>query len=220
VLNLAAVLFAVLAGFLPSPPGSIAQNRLVALGGEADRAQWRAVSSKMLVGKANGTTFYQWYLSIYAFRNGAYRLRYRSPADGGPLARVARPPGANIWFPVQDLQIVGTAQLMHPGVQQLVVQSHEMAADCGSSIVTVFTTGAAGRVRPAVSIENPCELRAAIVRSGNGDAIALSGPYYSASAALCCPSKPRATALLRYRDGRWTEAPNYYKVFSGRFPPR
>lgn len=198
--------------FLPPAPGGVVQTRDVAFNGESANDRWRAVVSKKLAGAGNGREFYQWYLSIYALRRGVFRLRYQSPGNGGPLARVTQANGAKMWFPVQELRIVGSPTLMRPGVQQLVVQSHEMAADCGSATVTVFASGPGGSVVPAATVENPCDLNATIVRVGNGDALELTGPYYAPNAALCCPKKPHATAVLRFRDGRWVESSNYFTI--------
>jgi hypothetical protein len=188
----------------------VVESETVAFNGENASDRWRAVVSRKLLGSGAGRDFYQWYLSIYALRRGAYRLRYQSPGNGGPLSRVEQAHGAQMWFPVQELRIVGTAQLMRPGAQQVVVQSHEMAADCGSAAVTVFATGPGGSIIPAVSVGNPCDLDAKIAGSGAG--IELSGPYYKPDAPLCCPTQPHATATLRYRDGKWTESPRYFKI--------
>jgi hypothetical protein len=203
---------------LPLPPGASVQNSAVYLNGQTMNGQWRAIASKKLVGASNGTEFYQWYLSIYALRGEAFRLRYQSPTNGGPLSRVTQASGAKMWYPVQELRIVGAATLMGGSVQQLVVTSHEMAADCGSSTVTIFASAPGGSVSPAVSAENPCDLSATILPGRT--AIALQGPYYASNAPLCCPTKPKAGATLRYRNGRWVETPNYYKLYIGRFPPR
>lgn len=205
--------------FSPAPPGSSVQSQLVYLNGEAMHSQWRAVASKKLVGAANGYSFYQWYLSIYAIDEATYRLKYQSPANGGPLARVTQVHGAKMWFPMQELRIVGAAELMQPATQQLVVQSHETGADCGAATVSVLTSNAVGQVAPAVSVQNGCELSASIVHGANGDTIALSGPYYGPNAALCCPIKPHASATLRYADGKWSVKPNYFQLYPGRFPP-
>ncbi len=202
--------------FVPEPPGSTVASRPVRLDGAPGSGQWRVVTSKTLLGAAGGQRFYQWYLSFYAPRQGAYRLRYQSPRNGGPLSRVTRPQGAPLWFPLQDLSIAGVGELMRPGLQQVVVQSHEMAADCGSTTVAVFAAGAGGAVVPVVSAVNPCELGATI---GAGNALVLHGPYYAANAPMCCPTKPHASAELRYRNGRWTESPDYYKFYAGRLPP-
>lgn len=203
--------------FLPPPPGTTAQNNTVYLNGERTNGQWRALASKKLVGSANGTQFYQWYLSIYAMQRGAYRLRYRSPGNGGPLSQVTQANGMRMWFPVQALRIVGGAELARPGVQQLVVQSHEVGADCGSATVTVFAAGAGGSIAPAISISNPCELTATI--AGDRHSIVLRGPYYAANAPMCCPTKPHADAVLRFHSGAWMEVPNYYKLDPKRFSP-
>jgi hypothetical protein len=203
--------------FSPKPPGTIAQNQLVYLDGEAMHSQWRAVASKKLVGTASNTTFNQWYLSIYAIDGTTYKLKYQSPANGGPLSSVEKAKGADLWFPLQQLQIVGAAELMQPAVQQLVVQSHESAADCGAGFVTVLTVNGAGKVVPAVSVRNGCDLSATILHAIGGTVIKLTGPYYSASAAMCCPTKAHASAILRYRNGAWTETPKYYEFFAGKF---
>ena len=200
--------------FVPIAPGSVVAQQLVAIDGLA-HDRWQAVASKKLVGNGSGRDFYQWYLSIYAPRSGAYRIRYQSPRNGGPLERVAQATGAKMWFPVQDLKIVGAAQLMRKNYEQLVVSSHAMAADCGTATVTVFTAGTAGRAAPAVTVTNSCDLSASIVTPPDGPALELRGPYYAADAALCCPTKAKATALLRYRHGKWSETPDYFKVGGG-----
>lgn len=208
--------------FSPAPPGTIVQNQLVYLAGEAMHSQWRAVASKKLAGAAGGANFYQWYLSIYAIDGTTYRLKYQSPAKGGPLTAVEQAAGgAKMWFPLQTLRIVGSAELMQSGVQQLIVQSHEAGADCGTATVTVFATDSKGNVVPSVSVRNGCDLTATIAH-GHGavrDSVVLSGPYYNATAAMCCPTKRKAAAVLSYRSGAWTETPKYYALFPGRFPP-
>ncbi len=198
------------ASWSPPPPGSIVQQISVGFNGETGASQWHGIASKKLVGSGNGQKFYQWYLSIYALRNGAYRLRYQSPRNGGPLSHVEQADGAKMWFPVQTLRIVGTAALTHPGVRQLVVQSQEMAADCGSATVTVFATKAGGGVGPVATVTNSCDLAATI--AADGTSIVLTGPYYASNAPLCCPTKVKATASLRYRSGKWVESPNYFKI--------
>ena len=115
-----------------------------------------------------------------------------------------------MWIPVQSVRIVGTATLMHEGAQQLVVQSHEMAADCGSATVTVFATKPGGSIGPIATIANSCDLAAAI--SPDGTSIVLTGPYYKADAPLCCPTKAKVIATLNYSNGKWSETPNYFKM--------
>jgi len=172
------------------------------------------------VGASSGTTFYQWYLSIYSIDGTTYNLRYQSPQDGGPMTTVTRAKGAPMWFPIGELGIIGVGELMQPGVQQLVVQSHQMAADCGGASVTVFAYDPkTNKVVPAVSIGNPCELTATVVHGKVSDAISLSGPYYAPDAALCCPTKPKAKAMLAYRNGTWYETPNYFKLYPNGFAP-
>jgi hypothetical protein len=108
------------------------------------------------------------------------------------------------------VRIIGTASLMHPGVQQLVVQSHEMAADCGNAAVTIFATKPGGSIGAVATINNGCDLNAKI--GADGASVELTGPYYKSDAPMCCPTKVHATAALRYRNGKWTVAPNYFKV--------
>jgi hypothetical protein len=196
--------------FMPAPSGSVVQSESVAFNGNNVNDRWDAVVSKKYLGKGNGHTFYQWYLSIYSLRRGAYRLRYESPGNGGPLSTVTKANGAKMWFPVQEVKIVGAASLMQKRVQLLVVQSHEMAADCGSGTVTIFGTKPGSTVGPIATVTNSCELAAKI--GADGASIELTGPYYASNAPLCCPTKPSATATLRYSDGKWAESPNYFKV--------
>lgn len=205
--------------FLPPPPGNVAQSQAVYLTGDGNFALWRAMTSKKQVGEANGTRFYQWYLSIYAQRRGAFRLRYQSPGNGGPLARVTQATGAKMWFPVQELHIVGEAQFLAFGVQQLVVTSHETGADCGSATVAVFASAPGGSVGPAAAVSNPCELSATIEHGETGDIVHLTGPYYAANAPLCCPTKAHAAAVLTHFNGKWAVTPNYFKLLVGRLPP-
>lgn len=196
--------------FMPAPPGSVAESLSVSFNGKSGSDRWDAVVSKKFVGSGNGQTFYQWYLSIYALRRGSYRLRYESPGNGGPLSRVEQANGAKMWFPVQSVKIVGAAALMRKGVQQLVVASHEMAADCGLATVTIFATKPGNTVGPAATITNFCDLGAKI--AADGVSLELTGPYYAAKTPLCCPTKAHATSVLRYRDGKWTESPDYFKI--------
>jgi hypothetical protein len=202
---------------VPKPPGAIVQSIFVNFNGGAPNGQWRAVASKQHLGSSNGRQFYQWYLTFYGSRQHAYRLRYQSPTNGGPLARVVKGSGTDMWFPVQELRIVGAASLTREGAQQLVVQSHEMAADCGSATVAVFAGGPGASVIPAVSAANPCELTATI--APDKGSMVLHGPYYGPKAPMCCPTKPTATAVLRYRSGQWIESPDYYKLYVRHLPP-
>ena len=161
---------------VPPPPGSVVQTCLVHLSGDAMNGQWEAIVSKKLVGSANGQSFYQWYLSIYSLRANAYRLRYQSPRNGGPLSHVEQAGGGTkIWFPAQTGRIVGTGELMRPGVQQVVVQSHETGGNCGSATVTVFAGAPGGTAAPAVSVGNPCDLNAAIASDGTSILRTASG---------------------------------------------
>jgi hypothetical protein len=200
-------------------PGSTVQSQVVYLAGQAMHSQWRGIISKRVAGKGSGTTFYQWYLSVYAIDDTVYRLKYQSPRDGGPLSKVEKASGGPMWYPLQSAAIVGTAQLMQPTVEQLIVSSHETGADCGSANISVLTTTSAGRVVPAVTLQNACDLKATVSRgSGVPDTLILSGPYYNSTAPNCCPTKNRAVAVLRYRNGRWTETPKYFTFYPNSYP--
>ncbi len=116
-----------------------------------------------------------------------------------------------------DATIAGSGEFMEAGVQQLVVVSHEVGADCGSARVDVFFDDAAMKmIMPTLSVENGCSLSAAVVHGAHGDALAVTGPYYSANAALCCPTKNKATAIFRFHNGTWTQTPRYFKVLPTR----
>ena len=173
---------------------------------------WRAVVSEKKVGTGErGENFYQLAFSIAAYDGSTFREKFRSPRDGGPLTAVMKAHGAALWFPIQSAKIVGTATI--EGKPALVLQSHEFAADCGLGTVTVFRLdGTTGTVKHLVTATNGCDLAAAIVRSGSGSEIRLSGPYYGPNAPRCCPTKPAATAALRYRHGTWTVTPNYFAI--------
>jgi hypothetical protein len=206
--------------FSPPAPGSVVQSQVVYLSGQAMHSQWRGTISKRVAGKGSGSTFYQWYLSVYQIDNTTYHLRYQSPRDGGPLSKVEKSSGGDMWYPLQSVQIVGPAQLMQPAVEQLIVSSHETGADCGSANVSVLMATPAGKVVPAVTLQNPCDLTVTVSR-GHGsvpDALILSGPYYNATAPNCCPTKPKAIAVLRYRNKKWTETPKYFTFFPNAFP--
>jgi hypothetical protein len=205
--------------FSPPAPGSVVQSQVVYLAGQAMHSQWRGVISKRVIGKGSGLTFYQWYLSVYAIDDTTYRLKYQSPRDGGPMSKVEKATGGDMWYPLQSAEIVGSAQLMKPGVEQLIVSSHETGADCGSANISVLATTASGRVVPAVTLQNMCDLSVRISRgSGVPDALILNGPYYNATAPTCCPTKAKAVATLRYSNGRWIEKPNYFQLYQGSFP--
>ncbi|MBV9718654.1 MAG: hypothetical protein JOZ77_05000 [Candidatus Eremiobacteraeota bacterium] len=196
--------------FVPAPPGAIVERQLVGFNSEGIADRWPVLLSKKLVGSAAGRRFYQWYLSIYAPKRGAYRLRYESPGNGGPLSRVTQARDATIWFPMQEARIVGSAPLLRAGIRQLIVASHEIGADCGGATITIFGAKPGNTVGPIATVTNPCDLEAKI--GADGASLILTGPYYAANAPLCCPTNAHATATLRYSNGKWTESPKYFKV--------
>jgi hypothetical protein len=196
--------------YAPNPPGQIVQSVLFYPAGEAMQSQWRAVASRVHL----GGSAYQWYLSIYSIDYDAatYRVSYQSPKDGPPLERVTHY-RAGLWLPLESLHIVGAAELRHPGVTDLVVQSHEAGADCGGAEVSIFIYDwTIQKIRRVAYVSNGCALAATISHGPLGDAIELTGPYYAPGAPLCCPTKVRAVAYLRYRAGKWVETPSYFPI--------
>jgi hypothetical protein len=104
-------------------------------------------------------------------------------------------------------------EFMGAGSQQLVLQSHETGADCGMARVDVFYFGAAMQaVVTTLSARNPCDLSAGVVNGTHGDSLQLTGPYYTSSAPLYCPTKAKAVATLHFRNGKWTEQPHYFEI--------
>jgi len=206
--------------FSPQPPGTIVQSQLVYLAGQAMSSQWRGVISKQLVGTSAGMSFYQWYVSIYQIDGSTYKLRYQSPTNGGPFDKVEKTNDATMWFPSQSGSIVGSAQLTGPGIEQLVVATHQIGADCGSADLTVFGYDPkTSKVVPAVTLQNGCDLSAKIVRAADDTyTLQLTGPYYGPHAAMCCPTKAKATATLKYANGKWVETPNYFTLYPNAFP--
>jgi len=209
---------------VPAPPGVVVQDQAFYPYGPGMMARWHAVLSRKVLGTEAGTTFYQWYLSLYAMGDTHFQLKYQSPSGGGPFEKVTKPvqDDAHMWFPVQDAKIVGIAHLTDTDTEQLVVQSHAMSADCGGAEVTVFAYDQKkSTVVPSVSVGNGCDLTAKIV-TGTGDAndtLLLTGPYYNATAPMCCPTKNRASATLQYHLGKWVEAPVYFKLYPNAFTP-
>lgn len=184
------------------------------LSGEAMNSAWHVVASRVEAGKQMGKTpAYQWYLSFYAPAQNGLKLVYRLPNSSHTiLSTVTKAHGAEMYFPVQELKIAGVAELERSGLQDVVVQTHQFAADCGSSIVAVFGAGANMSVSPRVTVVNPCALSAKVVKKGSSQTVQLAGPYYNAKAPLCCPTKPHATATLRYAGGKWLVSPSYFTI--------
>ncbi len=199
------------------PPGQIVQNVTAYLTGEAMNSGWHVVASRTLAGKnAGGSPAYQWYLSFYKPAADGLALAYRLPNAGAVLlAKVVKAQGAPMYFPAQDLRIVGPAELQQSGVQDVVAWSHQTGADCGEASVAVFGSNGSGSVSPQAVVKNPCDLHAEIVKSSGLSAVRLTGPYYSAKAALCCPTKPHASAMLTYANGRWSVKPAYFSLSPG-----
>jgi hypothetical protein len=157
---------------------------------------------------------YQWYLSFYApDGNDGGKLVYQLPNSSHELlSNVTKAHGAQMYFPMQELKIVGSAEFEQAGVQDVVVWDHQSGADCGAVDVTVFGADAHGHFEQRVHVENGCSLDATIVKRDALSAVQLTGPYYGSTAPLCCPTKPKATALLSYKNGTWSVSPNYFVI--------
>lgn len=208
-----------LAAFTPrfdvAPPGQMVQETAAYLTGDGMHSKWYVVASRKLVGKNMGKTpMYQWYLSFYSpdGEDGG-KLAYQLPNGSHELlSQVTKAHGAEMYLPAQELKIAGAAEFEQPGVQDVVVWDRQAGADCGTVDVTVFGADAHGHVVQRVHVENGCSLDATIVRHGALSAVQLTGPYYGTNAALCCPTKPQATALLSYKSGTWSMSPNYFII--------
>lgn len=197
-----------------APPGQVMQDTVAYLSGEAMNSAWHVVASRKMVGKQLGKEpVYQWYLSFYAPARDGLKLVYRLPnLQGELLSTVTKAHGAEMYFPQQDLKIVGAAELEQSGVQDVVVWDHQAGADCGAADVTVFGANAKMQVEQRIHVENGCRLDAKIVKQGALSALQLTGPYYGPKAAMCCPTKPHASAVLAFKNGDWKMTPNYYTI--------
>ncbi len=198
------------------PPGMVVQDVVSYLSGEAMNSKWHVVSSRVAVGRQNGKQpAYQWYVSIYAPAANGWTLAYRTPGAGTTLlSKVTQARGAQLYFPMQSVKIVGTGELEQPGIQDAVVQVHESAADCGGSTVAVFGAGSSMKPRVRTAVQNGCDLQASLVKYGQMQAVQLTGPYYGPKAAMCCPTKPKAMAKLTNSGSirSWNVTPNYFKI--------
>jgi hypothetical protein len=200
--------------YITPPPGIVVQDVTAYLSGEGMNSAWHAVSSRVLVGHQMGKEpAYQWFLSIYAPSANGLKLVYQLPsAEHHILSRVEQAHGAEMYFPVQQLRIAGAGELEQSGVQDLVIQTHEFAADCGESTVAVLGTDQKEAVVTRAQVTNGCDLSASIVKNGSLQAVQLTGPYYGPKAPLCCPTEAHATAMLSFANGRWSVTPKYFTL--------
>ncbi|HET9147367.1 MAG TPA: hypothetical protein VFN77_04910 [Acetobacteraceae bacterium] len=188
----------------PWPPGAIMREVSAPLprGGA-----FTVVASR----EPRGSRF-QYYLSIYAAWPGAAWHRVFLAPDGSRpvIPRVTQGHGTTRFFPDQTLTLLGTVP-MKPGAAALAVaEMHNAGADCGEGTVMLLGQKSGRRFGLVLTLSNPCALSARI----EGDHIQLSGPYYAKSAPLYKPTIAHARAILRYRHGRFTETPDYFKLAS------
>jgi hypothetical protein len=210
-----------------APPGTITKQLTVYLSGEAMNSKYVAVASRALLVAAKGDApaQYQPYLTIYAQNNATqasqYTRIYQSPGANDRLhilEKATKSGDSPMYFPVQEVALVGVAELTRPTVQQLVVSTHATGADCGGA--TIYALGMNGTTLGVqLKVTNPCDLSARVVpaKAPNGLAsLTLVGPYYNATAALCCPTKPRAQSTLRWTGGAWKMTPRYFTLASSK----
>ena len=211
------ILFAAAVTLVPNPPpGTVVQRLSASLDGTSSPPYLAIVSSKK-VGTSGTQPIAQLYLSLYREigRSGTYKRVVQSPGPADPLKLV--PPvlfmngGAIPASGASNVTIVGSERLdgdTPPGSAQLVVSVHEQKADCGIVQTYVLETRAVGLPLVLVSVSNYCSLSASLAPP----ALVLKGPYYSPTAALCCPTTPSVSAKLTYAKGTWTLAPPYFTV--------
>ncbi len=204
----------------PAPPGQMMQIQTAYLSGEGMSSRWQVIASKKLVGHIpGGQAMYQWFLSVYAPPQGQVaHLAYQTPGASALLSRVRKAPNGTMIFPFQDLKIVGTAQLERPAVDDVVIAFHESGADCGAATIAILGADRHMNVAIRKQITNYCDLSAVVVKQGDLAALRLTGPYYTATSAVCCPAKKKATAVLRGRNGNWVLTPALFPAGASRLP--
>ena len=192
----------------PRPPGMVTQDMTVYLAGEAMNSRYHVVASRLRLTNSD----WQPYVTIYAQRGDGFSQIYQSPSKSDALALVPRRdkmPNGGPYLPTVDLHLIGKAEFMGARRQQAAVLVHQAAADCGSTTLSILRSDPGpGPIRLVSQVSNPCDLAARI----QGNTIVLSGPYYNANAALCCPTQAHARAILAYGKGRWTLHPAYFKL--------
>jgi inhibitor of cysteine peptidase len=202
-----------------TPPGQIVQTANFNFIGSESNGLYAAVVSRTLLAKSgpNGKPQYQPYLTIYRQdpHSGVLAQIYQSPSAGDSLhvvpKRAAIPGTKNMWLPGVELSIIGTGQLMEPNTQQLVVSVYAYAADCGAVTMHVLRLDPkTQKLLDVLHVQNFCKLDGGIA----GHSLLLSGPYYAANAALCCPTKNDAHATVTFdlTTRRWVIAPSYFKL--------
>ena len=177
------------------------------------RGTWLARVTTERLGRDASRSFDQWRIEIERPQSFGGGTAYRTPGTDTLLDRLEKANGANLWFPNQEAQLLGDGHFLPGERRQLVVRVYQSGADCGSVTVALLgLRGKAGRVGRLLSVENACSLDVKILRGAKGDGLLLSGPYYAENAALCCPTKAHAEARLRFRNGRWIERPQLFRI--------
>lgn len=177
------------------------------------QAPWLVRVTTESLGRDASRTFEQWRIEVDRPRVLGGGVAYQSPGTDTLLDRVEKANGANLWFPNQEVQLLGVGRFLPGARRQLLVRVYQSGADCGSATIALLGLNGRGRsIGRLASVENACSLDVTIARSARGDELILTGPYYAANAALCCPTKPHAAARLLYRGGRWIERPQLFKL--------
>ena len=204
-------------------PGIVAKQQVAYLIGDAMNGRYLAVASRVLLAPARGRyspAQYQPYLTIYAQQPGGeitWKRVYQSPSVVDRLKlipRSTRPAPNAPYFPQTSLTLVGAAEFMQPAIQQLVITVHSASADCGGANTIVLGMDRPAHLVRRVAYQNSCSLSAKIKSTApdRPASLLLMGPYYAASAALCCPTKPHATATASWTRLGWKQRPSYFKT--------
>ena len=195
-----------------APAGRVVATRSVDFAGPG-HAPWVVRVTTEALGRDASRTFEQWRIEVERPKALGGGIAYQTPGADALLDRVEKAHGANLWFPNQEAQLLGVGRFLPGARRQLLVRVYQSGADCGSATIALLgLRGKGSSIGRLVSVENACSLDVKIARNARGDELILSGPYYAANAALCCPTKPHAEARLLYRGGHWIERPELFKL--------
>ncbi len=192
----------------PAPPGTVKKVLYAKMTGKGP--DQIVVYSLVTLSKPtpNAPAFTQPYLTIYSYTAGRWTAVFQSPGSGKAAGALIAGQSSRMPFPMR-FGLVGAADLMGNGRQQLVASFWSTGADCGSTDVDVLAY-LHGKYRISLNASNFCGLGATI----SGSMLVLSGGYYGPTSAMCCPTIQNARATVRYDKATrtWQEQPNYFSV--------
>lgn len=192
----------------PAPPGTVQKVLYAKMTGKGP--DQIVVYSLVTLSKPtpNAPAFTQPYLTIYSYTAGRWTSVFQSPGSGKAAGALIAGQSSRVPFPMK-FHLVGVADLMGNGRQQLVTTFWSTGADCGSANADVLAYQD-GRYQISFSAGNFCGLGAEI----SGSKLVLSGAYYGPTSAMCCPTIQNAQAIVQYdkTTGAWQEQPNYFPV--------